>query len=334
MNENESALLAAVRDNPEDDLPRWAYADLLEESGQPQALALAELIRAQCDQSLWSICPLYSRPQRSCQRAEQILREHGTAWIAALPQAQGVEYEFHRGWPRVVVDDFRAFRRVAPSLVEKPEVFQLRLRRLSGIEAMLSCPELARFTSLSLERTRRNGRAIGMLTDCPHLSGIAELRLGGTGVGYDEATAIANSPHFARLRAVDLSINDLGGSAAFVFIHFVGKCPDMKKVSLGANDIHKAVHMIAHAAPPTLTALYLNSNPLGDWGLMDLVHRPNLSGLTTLDLSACSITSDGALTLMESTHLQGLTRLNLCLNDIGPNLSRKLRERFGDGLVR
>ena len=41
----ESALLAAVCDAPEDDLPRLAYADWLEEQGDPDS---ADFIRVQC----------------------------------------------------------------------------------------------------------------------------------------------------------------------------------------------------------------------------------------------------------------------------------------------
>ena len=42
-----AALLAAIRADPEDDLPRLAFADWLEEQGNPESLTRAEFIRAQ-----------------------------------------------------------------------------------------------------------------------------------------------------------------------------------------------------------------------------------------------------------------------------------------------
>ena len=42
---DEEGLLAAIRDNPDDDTPRLAYADWLQEHGQDDR---AEFIRLQC----------------------------------------------------------------------------------------------------------------------------------------------------------------------------------------------------------------------------------------------------------------------------------------------
>src|SRR5262245_1993932 len=45
----ERALLQAIRDNPDDDLPRLAHADWLEEQDTEVSLACAGFIRAQID---------------------------------------------------------------------------------------------------------------------------------------------------------------------------------------------------------------------------------------------------------------------------------------------
>ena len=74
-----SALLAAIIDNPDDDLPRLAYADWLEENGHP---CRAEFVRLQLD-----LAPLPdddSRRPGLIERERQLLRKHERTWLGPL----------------------------------------------------------------------------------------------------------------------------------------------------------------------------------------------------------------------------------------------------------
>src|SRR5262245_60556904 len=76
------ALLQAIRDDPDDDLPRLAYADWLEEYGVEEQLARAEFIRAQV--------ALSRMPEDDPTRPALVMREaalvlhHGEGWRAAV----------------------------------------------------------------------------------------------------------------------------------------------------------------------------------------------------------------------------------------------------------
>src|SRR5262245_54494625 len=109
------ALLRDICENPEDDTPRLVYADWLDEHGDADR---AELIRVQCEQA--RLPKDDPRGKELSQRAEELLREHDTDWVGALPWPTGVRwcaaykrwrYAFKRGF--VVQANFssaRAFR--------------------------------------------------------------------------------------------------------------------------------------------------------------------------------------------------------------------------------
>src|SRR5262249_33108972 len=96
---DERALLAAIQADPEDDLPRLAYADWLEERGAA-SLARAEFIRVQVE--LARGCegaPHY--PERRRREAE-LLEDHRKGWARQeMPPEIGVsEGEPGRGFRR------------------------------------------------------------------------------------------------------------------------------------------------------------------------------------------------------------------------------------------
>jgi uncharacterized protein (TIGR02996 family) len=320
-------LLRDIVEHPDDDAPRLIYADWLDEHDDA---ARAEFIRTQCRLAVWHGVWVGGRPLE--ERIRQLEHQHGAAWLPGLPHLSGVRFEFRRGLPCVVADDFEAFRRHAPALVQVPGVHELQLLRLRGVEAMSRCPQLAQFTSLSLRHTRVGPRALRALTASPSLANLAALDLGFTRITYEGIAAIANSPHLRNIKVLNLFGNDLGFHAGYVFVP-LARLPVLRDIDLGANDLHQAILALAHTIPPNLTTLRLGGNPLGDGGACQLANSAGMAGVTTLDLHTCKITSDGALALLESPHLVGLARLNLWLNGIGYIVAGKLRDRFGDGLV-
>lgn len=80
-----AALLAAVRANPADDLPRLVAADWLEERGQHER---AEFVRVQVERPQAPWCPY--RPASGCgcrrcglaRREAELIAEHGRSWFA------------------------------------------------------------------------------------------------------------------------------------------------------------------------------------------------------------------------------------------------------------
>src|SRR5205085_5003860 len=97
----EDTLLAAVRQDPEDDAPRLVYADWLEEHGDP---ARAEYIRLQCRlaERERDVDPTF--PDPDWEREMELERANHDRWAAELPTLPGVYFSFgdaFRGFPAV-----------------------------------------------------------------------------------------------------------------------------------------------------------------------------------------------------------------------------------------
>src|SRR5262245_13644040 len=109
-------LLAAIRDQPDDDIVRLAYADWLDENGDPTR---AEFIRVQCRLAVFGQGPLwpnttfkeadefakkFEREQAKLIRRQAILwEENCIEWLAELPDLPGSTVWFHRGFASTVM---------------------------------------------------------------------------------------------------------------------------------------------------------------------------------------------------------------------------------------
>jgi uncharacterized protein (TIGR02996 family) len=87
---NADALLAAIRESPDDDAPRLIYADWLEEHGDEKDRAHAELIRAQVEMA--------RLPLDDDRRAELLHREdklrHRHAFMERLGFKPWVDHQY------------------------------------------------------------------------------------------------------------------------------------------------------------------------------------------------------------------------------------------------
>src|SRR6478672_4438581 len=146
-------LFRAVCENPTDDTPRLAYADWLEENGQPER---AEFIRLQCE--AWSINPAYPDRTAARNRASQLSRQYGDLWHAELPDVDGVVWSdlfvrgfIDRAWvtgKRDVTAQLRAVFAATP--VQHLTVINFGARNLA---IFLQIDEVGRLSTL-----RREGR--------------------------------------------------------------------------------------------------------------------------------------------------------------------------------
>ena len=78
MHPADAAFLRAIREQPDDDLPRLIYADYLDERGDPRG----EFIRLRCQLAGW-VPEL--EPRSDLQRREQeLLSRYLSAWLGPL----------------------------------------------------------------------------------------------------------------------------------------------------------------------------------------------------------------------------------------------------------
>jgi uncharacterized protein (TIGR02996 family) len=292
------AFFDAIRDAPEDDVPRLVYADWLDEGGEPAASARAEFIRVQCELSkLGRGDP--RRPDLK-EREQDLLVEHEREWLGpflGLLRALGRDWEhnwrgflrhwqFERGFFTVDIhtpDDL---------LTLAPVLFEAGLPVLVGISNRSGCliPGWERWQEF---------------VDSPHLGRIIRLSsFDMDGGGAVVAEAVVTSQHLSSLASLDL-------------------CEEY----VSARLLQGLAGQERLARLPSL-CLKLNRNYLGDEGLCVLAGSPNLCCLTELELGdaqdSSTITAAGMQALAASPHLGRLRRLTLYVTDIGPEGLRAL----------
>src|SRR5262249_6261516 len=142
-------LLRAIIDHPEDDLPRRAYADWLEEQGQPER---AELIRLQLEMAKlapdedtapneWE-CPRDWELDRRC---DQLLEAHHTEWFGKI-ESLVEHHQIDRGFVEYIDVGARQFAQWAEEIfAAAPTIHQVYLDQIGrNMPAVARRPELGR----------------------------------------------------------------------------------------------------------------------------------------------------------------------------------------------
>src|SRR4051794_31944198 len=149
------ALLAAVCEQPGDDLPRLAYADWLEENGEADR---AEFIRGQIE--LLRLGEDDPRLAPLAARTAQLEKQHGKRSQRALPRWASLKYEimvgdmmqrpdplpaslFHRGFPAAIECPCADWRRNAAKLLQRLPIEGVNFNDAEdGISDLLQAPLL------------------------------------------------------------------------------------------------------------------------------------------------------------------------------------------------
>jgi uncharacterized protein (TIGR02996 family) len=236
------ALLAAILDSPDDDLPRLIYADWLEESGRPFR---AEFIRLQLD--LARLPGDDRRRPELEQRERALLRKHERAWLGPLRAWLG-GWQFRRGLVEAVTLKARTLLKQAGTLFRLAPVRHAEVRHADGFgHALAECPLLSRLTSLrvrgfhaadaahliasahldnltslGLAEAGLQDRGVEALATSPLLAQLAELDLTCNSLHDEGIVALAESPNASRLESLDLSRNDIGEAGAVALAQSVG----------------------------------------------------------------------------------------------------------------
>lgn len=351
---NEAALLAAIRAEPNDDLPRLAYADWLEEQPGADQNARAEYIRLGLEMAKCSSpCDSLER-QRLEGRIQVLFNEHAREWFP----------------------DFEEY----PSLFDRARVSRTYTRGfLSGLEGATETllqmgPDLLRMAPItSIEFHGLKARLLARLVAAPWLSALNELSLVGE---WDETdwVPLCNSEHLATLRKLKLthgvvkqyaadkfaratcwpglerleldtvSFPDRSAARMFAGSGFAGlrelilkgkqlylsdvegmvtapALANVKRFALKEDsfnfDPHSVGHALTHASFwPGLQDLDLSQAWLKDQGLTELL-QGNPPQLRSLGLFWNGLTAAGVCALAASPVLESLEDLSLSHNAVG-----------------
>jgi uncharacterized protein (TIGR02996 family) len=353
---DEQPFLDAVFDRYADDRPRLVYADFLDDAGEPER---AELVRVQL--ALARLDDDDPRRPDLVNRADQLARHATLAWTAHLGDlVAGIE--FRRGIPdsvSVYADTF---------LARGEELFRwLRVRRLrlldvaSVMPKLAACPLLAEVRELDLCGCDLGNGGVNVLVRSPHLKNLDAIDLGFNGlddaglwalarssaltnlttlalndngqITSDGLRALADSPFFAGLTALDVCGNDISdaGAKAVAASPTLGR---LRSFKVNGNHIGDA-GVAALAGSPLLARmlkadprLELRANAIGPAGAEVLARCPALAACATLDLTDNYLGERGIAHLLRSPHLGQLKSLRLGGNQLNDTGVRNTRELF------
>ncbi|MFO0926651.1 MAG: TIGR02996 domain-containing protein [Gemmataceae bacterium] len=351
------ALLQDIVEHPEDDLPRLAYADWLEETGDS---ARAEIIRLQLRRAaLEDDDPEAAKLLR---RERALLKDH-PEWIDT---GLGLVGQLHRGFLEQVTVVPQQFMALGEPLTSRLPIRRLVVLvdsdDLNPLRQLAAVPALARVQSLRLNRVTLGTSDVGdlplrLLLTSPHLGGLTELYLEGCGLTDGAARDLAAARQLASLRVLDLTYNritHLGVRALAEAAHLAGltrlslmgtytgplgvealaNSPHLRRLEyldLGRARIMTAGVRALTATPFLATVKFLRLiwQSLSVMAAGRLASCPHLTGLRTLILNRNRLGDSGAVALAKSTNLTGLRHLGLRRNRLTAAGARAVGESPG-----
>ena len=316
------AFLDAIRESPDDDVPRLIFADWLDDHGEPER---AEFVRLQCELAR---LPPNDERRPALEERECALQVHNwEAWLG--PLAKVLRHDgctFRRGFPeelnvrpRAIVELAEEFdRRVPAARVTPYGTFgEPALRALTG------CPHLDWVTGLRLSHLRYAESGLAPVAESPHLPNLAELTIEYGTFTTAGVRALATSPHRSALRRLRLDYSVFNDSLpapatadalADPGVRFRPRALMLHNHRLGATG---AATLAATENLAQVKELDLLLNRIGDEGAIALARSPHLRGLSSLVLQTNDLTTRSVRALVESPLLDGIDSLNLSVNDVG-----------------
>jgi uncharacterized protein (TIGR02996 family) len=330
-----------------DDGPRLVFADYLDDSPHPADRDRAEFIRLQI--ALTRLPADHPRRGDLTDRETELRLTHQDEWTRHL-KGLACGFEFRRG----IIDSvavtvaqlaargdelFRkaAVRRVrvedagrhVTRLTHLPILGEVRELGLCGAElgngglnVFLRSPHLGRVESLDLSFNGICDAGVWRLAECRNLPSLTTLCLNDNqNISAAGVKRLAESPHFGRLKVLDVSANDVGDGGIRALAES-RTFPRLHTVRLRANHIGDA-GCEALAGSPLMGRMLahdpqmdLRQNSITSAGVKALAACPQLAAVRVLDLSHNYIGDDGLLALADSPHTAKLTALLLRQNPI------------------
>jgi uncharacterized protein (TIGR02996 family) len=207
------ALLSAILAEPDEDTPRLAFADWLDEYGGEAERVRAEFIRVQID--LARVPAGEGRPIDLLGREKKLLVSHRVAWLTPL-QAEGeplrggdAHGQFRRGFVEVVWMPAPWFILRAERLFACAPVRELRITRTTIREfaALVHSPYFGRLTAIDLSDPRLGDEMVKALAR--RAASLTTLRLRGCGLTDVAAFWLADTDFAHPLAQLDVTFNPI-----------------------------------------------------------------------------------------------------------------------------
>ena len=301
----ETAFIEALRETPDDPALRLVYADWLDDAGDTRG----ELIRLQCELDR---TPL-DNPRRNIlhQAIRDLCLERQSDWLAPLRRRV-------LGWQKARVQ-FGLIENVAMSPTaflkhaeaglfdEMPHLVGVCLEGAEKpMERALASPYIARLKALALRVGGfiKTGGLIDRLASLPTVRNLTSLNLAGGRWGDEAIAGLLASPHFEKIRRLNLQNNALTSEIALPLARSPW-LPRLEMLALGtrwepaANQIGDlGIRIFTESAPGLrLRWLDLAENGLNDSSAWDLANASCLGSIECLFLWGNSFTTAGRTAL-------------------------------------
>ncbi len=333
------ALLRAICATPDADLPRLAFADYLDENGDPERAAF---IRAQVEVARlpdWEPFAVWCRLRKP-------EWTHGRPWISllpALPSGWSVEWDeipFRRGFGwRVKVHSLLAWEQIAARLFESNPIGDLLLHpatTLDGWREFARAEWIRHLRILRLDGANLSEPLFALRERRvpPTLEEVHFLRASSPGMGFI-LSDLLSSPMAESIRALHLRLGM--GSLDDVLDALTIRGNKLERLSL----VHLGIdswflqEFGTRSGLRNLTALNLANNPIHTDGVTALAtglrnrafhSQGDEKPFTTLGLAGIHLESAGMETLVDCPALTSLRRLDLSRNPLRPRATKLLAE--------
>lgn len=315
---DEQPFLDAVFARYHDDGPRLVYADYLEDAGDPER---AELVRVQL--ALARMADDHPRRPELIDREAELIAAHRPRWTAHLRDLP-IGGNFRRGVLDSVSVDAAALLERGDELFRRVPIRHLRLQDAAELMPKLArCPLLAAVRELDLCANDLGNDGVNLLARSAYLKNLEALHLGLNGIGDAGVAALARSSGLPALTSLALNDNEQvaadGVKALAESPFFAG----LTALDVSGNDVTDAgVRAVVGSRSLTrLHTLRLKGNPIGDAGAAMLARSPLLAHLLArsprLELRKCGIGPAGAAALVASPSVGRCVTLDLSENYLG-----------------
>jgi uncharacterized protein (TIGR02996 family) len=339
------ALMAAIIADPDDDTPRLAFADWLQEHGDEHDQARAEFIRLQCRHAQLSA----SDPQKSMPypSAVELQSRHATTWLKPLgkfleSQRSGQTY-FSRGLLAnlgVLASEF-ATKEFQQSASEGLPVVGVKFldvaRSCKRLETVIDSPALAWVSCFGLRRFDHPDQTFALVARSSHLCHLSELWIESQQGTDDGLALLGSSQALPSLRRLSFRGGRRSRQTTRGFLDLLESKKLVRLHELDISDMSRAVGWndeLFFASPALLRLTRLDLG--GRHSFTILARCDHLANLETLYLREVTASDDDVVRFLSNPTFSKLKRLwiggpgwNWEISDTGVQL---LRDRFGANL--
>lgn len=320
------ALFAAILAHPDEDTPRLALADWLDEHGEAKYAAFVRTQVELADVPFWD-----ARRIAAWHHTRDALtgRDH-PLFQPKLPD--GLSYpsltSFRRGFPwHVETLGVEPFLNNADRLVKQMPLQALTVRPEKGrwrepmdLTALLASPHLSRLKQLNFTLARLTPDAVRQIQACPHLANVTELSFEFAGLNALALAYLFRPPLVERLESLRFDSCSLNwGDLAASILSVLGPSRLKRFVASEDSSTYFRASPVFHAPLiHGLTEFELSGYDMGEPALAALCDSPVVAGLESLTLWSTKPGVPGVKALAACSALADVKRLRLRSNGIGP----------------